>query len=228
MQYGYVRVSTPKQDMERQVRNIKKQYPDAHIVREVYTGTKQQGRKEFDKLYNGVKPGDTVIFDSVSRMSRDAKEGFMMYQELYKRGVSLIFLKEPYINTSVYQTALKSSVGLTGTPVDSILKGINDYLMELAKEQIHLAFLQAEKEVADLRQRTKEGIETARLNGKHIGQKKGAKLTTKKSVEAKKKIQKYNRAFGGMLTNEETWRLIGITKTTFYKYKKELQDELQA
>ena len=150
----------------------------------------------------------------------------MMYQELYKRGVSLIFLKEPYINTSVYQTALKSSVGLTGTPVDSILKGINDYLMELAKEQIHLAFLQAEKEVADLRQRTKEGIETARLNGKQIGQKKGAKLTTKKSVEAKKKIQKYNRAFGGMLTNEETWRLIGITKTTFYKYKKELLQEI--
>ena len=143
MQYGYVRVSTPTQNMERQVRNIKKQYPDAHIIREVYTGTKQQGRKEFAKLYKRVKPGDMIIFDSVSRMSRDAKEGFQMYQELYKRGVALIFLKEPYINTSVYQTALKSSVGFTGTPVDSILQGINDYLMELAKEQIHLAFLQA-------------------------------------------------------------------------------------
>lgn len=226
MQYGYVRVSTPKQDMERQVRNIKKQYPDAYIIREVYTGTKQQGRKEFAKLYKRVKPGDMIIFDSVSRMSRDAKEGFQMYQELYKRGVSLAFLKEPYINTSVYQTALKSSVGLTGTPVDLILEGINDYLMELAKEQIHLAFQQAEKEVSDLRQRTREGIETARLNGKQIGQKKGAKLTTKKSIEAKKKIQKYNRAFGGMLTNEETWRLIGITKTTFYKYKKELLQEI--
>lgn len=232
MKYGYVRVSTPKQDMERQVRNIKKQYPDAYIIRETYTGTKLQGRKEFDKLYqlvcSGNCSGNMIIFDSVSRMSRDADEGFQIYQKLYKKGVSLVFLKEPYINTSVYKKALESSMELTGTPIDLILEGINKYFRELAKEQIYLAFQQAEKEVSDLRQRTREGIETARLNGKQIGQKKGAKLTTKKSIEAKKKIQKYNRAFGGMLTNEETWRLIGITKTTFYKYKKELQDELQA
>lgn len=226
MQYGYIRVSTPKQDMERQVRNIWKQYPEAHIIRETYTGTKLQGRKEFNKLYKKVQSGDMIIFDSVSRMSRDAKEGFQIYQELYRKGISLVFLKEPYINTSVYKKALKNSVGFTGTPVDSILQGINEYLLELAKEQIYLAFQQAEKEVTDLRQRTKEGIETARLNGKQIGQKKGAKLTTKKSIEAKMKIQKYNRAFGGILTNEETWRMIGITKTTFYKYKKELLQEI--
>ena len=48
--------------------------------------------------------------------------------------------------------------------------------MALAKEQIRLAFDQAEKEVEDLHQRTREGIQTARLNGKQIGQRQGAKL----------------------------------------------------
>lgn len=48
--YGYCRISTPRQNIERQVRNIAAAYPTAHIVREVYTGTACQGRRELDKL----------------------------------------------------------------------------------------------------------------------------------------------------------------------------------
>ena len=61
------------------------------------------------------------------------------------------------------------------------MKGINEYLMALAKEQIKLAFEQSEKEVADLHQRTREGLLTARLNGKQVGRKKGIGFETKKS-----------------------------------------------
>lgn len=226
MDYGYVRISTPKQNMERQVRNIRSAYPDALIVREIFTGTKFQGRREMDKLLKTVRKGDTVIFDSVSRMSRNAEEGFSMYEALFQQEVSLVFLKEPHINTDVYRNALKNTVQMTGTHVDFILEGVNKYLMELAREQIRIAFGQAEKEVKDLHQRTKEGIETARLNGKQIGQKKGAKLVTKKSVRAKEKIRHYNKSFGGPLANEDTWKLAGICKTSFYKYKKELEEEL--
>ena len=94
--------------------------------------------------------------------------------------------------------------------------------MDLAKEQIRLAFEQAQDEVDHLHQRTKEGIEAARLHGKQIGQKPGAKLTTKKSLAAKEIIKKHNKDFGGSLSNEETWKLAGISKMTFYKYKNEL------
>ncbi len=52
--------------------------------------------------------------------------------------------------------------------MDFILDGVNKYLLALAKEQIRLAFEQAEKEVQDLHQRTAEGIETARLAGKQM------------------------------------------------------------
>lgn len=222
--YGYARISTPKQNIDRQIRNIKAAYPKAIILQDEYTGTKLS-RPNFDKLLKNVTKGDLIVFDSVSRMSRNATDGFMVYQELYNNGVELVFLKEPQIDTQTYKKAVASSVKLTGTAVDYILEGINKYLMELAKEQIKLAFEQAEKEVTDLRQRTKEGIITARLNGKQIGHQKGVKLTTQKSIAAKEIIRIHLIDFGGSLNNTECQRLAGISRNSFYKYKQELITE---
>lgn len=224
MLYGYCRISRAKQSIERQIRNIKSVFPDAVIVQEVFTRT-SLNRKEWQKLFKKAGCGDTIVFDSVSRMSGNAMEGFEAYEELYSRGVNLIFLKEPHINTDTYRKALESNIALTGSNVDYILEGVNRYLMTLAKEQIRLAFEQSEKEVQDLHQRTREGIETARLNGKQVGQKQGAKLNVKKEAPAKEQIKKYNKDFGGQLTNKETWELIGISKMTFYKYKREILEE---
>ena len=226
MIYGYCRISSSRQSSERQVRNIKKDFPEAIIVEEVFTGTKMYERRKFQNLLKKVKPGDTIVFDSVSRMSRDAEEGFKLYEELYNKGINLVFLKEPHINTDTYKNTLASSVPLTGTEVDFILEGINKYLMALAKEQIKLAFLQAEKEVQDLRQRTREGLITAKLNGKQVGCVKGTKLTTKKSIEAKKQIRKYSKDFNGTLKDTEVMKLIGISRNSYYKYKRELNTEM--
>ena len=64
------------------------------------------------------------------------------------------------------------------------------------------------------------------LPGKQIGQKPGIKLTTKKSVAAKDIIQKHNKSFGGSLNDVETIRQAGISRKTFYKYKRELLEEV--
>lgn len=225
--YGYVRISTRKQSIERQIRNIKAKYPEAVIVQETYTGTTID-RKEWSKLFSRVKEGDSIIFDSVSRMSRNAEEGFRTYEELFRRNVTLEFLKEPHINTSVYRNALENAIPMTGTTVDYILEGINKYLMALAKEQIRLAFEQAEKEVTDLHQRTKEGIETARLNGKQIGQRQGIVLITKKSRDAKEVIKKHSKDFCGTLNDIEVMKLTGLSRNTYYKYKRELKEGMVA
>lgn len=222
MEYGYCRISTRKQSIDRQIRNILKEYPEAKIVQEIFTGTKYQGRKELESLLKKVQPHDTIIFDSVSRMSRDAEEGFALYEELYNRGINLVFLKEPQINTDTYKKILANNVQLTGTNVDLILEGVNKYLMCLAKEQIRLAFVQAQKEVDDLHQRTSEGIKTARLKGKQIGQKPGATFETKKSIEAKKEILKKSKAFGGTYSDKDLMKVIGISRNSYYKYKKQL------
>ena len=214
--YGYARISRPQQSIDRQIRNIKSAYPDAVIVQEAYTGTRLD-RPEWQKLYRKLSKDDTVVFDSVSRMSRDAEEGFELYEELYQKGISLVFLKEPHINTDTYKKAMANQITMTGDKVDLILEGVNRYLMELAKEQIHIAFDQAEKEVQDLHQRTKEGIETARLNGKQIGQKLGRKLEVKKATPAKEKIKKYSKDFGGVLSDVECMKLTGLSRNTYYK-----------
>lgn len=221
MMYGYCRISRAKQSIDRQIRNIKAIYPEAVIIEEVFTRT-SINRKEWNKLVNKVKCGDTIIFDSVSRMSGNADEGFTAYENLYNNGVNLVFLKEPHINTDTYKQALQNNISLTGGTVDYILEGVNKYLLALAKEQIRLAFEQSEKEVNDLHQRTKEGIETARLNGKQIGQMQGAKLTTKKSVEAKRIIMLHSKDLCGTLSDTDVITLAKVSRKTYYKYKKEL------
>ena len=138
--YGYCRISTPQQNIERQVRNIAAAYPAAHIVREVYTGTASQGRKELDKLLRCVQPGDTIVFDSVSRMSRSAEEGCALYEALYTRGINLCFLKEPHINTDTYKQALQRQIGAapaTGSAatdrfVSGVMDALNRYTADLA------------------------------------------------------------------------------------------------
>ena len=158
-------------------------------------------------------------------MSRNADEGFSLYEELYNKGVNLAFIKEPHIDTDTYKKAMAINIELTGGNVDFIIEGVNKYLLALAKEQIKLAFAQAEKEVQDLHQRTREGIETARQNGKQIGQKKGAKLTTKKSISAKEQILRTNKDFGGTLNDADCMKLCGLARNTYYKYKRELKTE---
>ena len=236
--YGYCRISTSKQNIERQERNILQVFPKATIVKETYTGTKIIGRKDWNQLYKKIiKQAETknvrVTFDSVSRFSRSADEGCDLYEDLFRRGITLVFLKERHIDTDVYREALQRQIdiyintGNTATDklLNTIIEALNQFVLDLAKQQIRIAFEQAEKEVTDLHQRTKEGIETARLAGKQIGQKQGAKLNVKKAAPAKEQIKKYNKDFGGQLNNEETWKLIGISKMTFYKYKREIIEE---
>lgn len=231
--YGYCRISTPKQSIERQIRNIKKEYPEAVIVQEVYTGTKVQGRKEFQMLLKSATSGDTIVFDEVSRMSRNAEEGYQDYEKFFNRGVNLVFLKDPTINTDVYREALKGKIGPAVNTGDTdsdklmqtILDALNEYMLALVRKQIQLSFQQAEKEVEEVHQRTREGIATAKLHGKRIGTPKGSKLITKKSITSKKRIRELSKAFGGVLNDDDVRKICGISRNTFYKYKRELKME---
>lgn len=244
--YGYCRVSTSRQSIERQERNIIAAYPSVKIKKEVYTGTKVTGREVFNKLIGTleitknekgeeiykliggtVKAGDTIVFDEVSRMSRDAEEGFMYYKALLNNNIELEFIKEPYINTIMFKNALGNKIEQTGNAIaDKYIQTTNEVIELIAEQQIKIAFEQAEKEVKYLQQRTKEGIETARSEGKQIGIKKGQKLVTKKSIKAKEDIRKYSKDFSGSLNDAEVIKLAGISRNSFYKYKRELLEEV--
>ena len=230
MIYGYCRVSTKHQRITRQITNIQAIYPTATIIKEFYTGT-TQNRPLWDKLMKQIQSGDTIIFDSVSRMSRNAAEGFNDYKILYETGVHLEFINEPLINTSIFDSSrnhlLQISVQTGNAAVDDYFKGnialINNLLMALAEEQIKSAFAQSEKEVQDLHTRISQGMRESKRRGTQIGLKKGTTLTTEKSIKCKEIIKKHATDFGGTLSDKEVMMLCKISRNSYYKYKRELK-----
>ena len=230
MVFGYCRVSTTHQRITRQVTNIKQVEPSAVIIKEFYTGT-TQSRPNWEKLVCRLQHGDTIIFDSVSRMSRNAEEGFRDYKALYEKGVNLVFINEPLINTSVFDSSksnlLRITVETGNAAVDDYFKGnitlINNLLMALAEEQIKSAFAQSEKEVNDLHTRISQGMRESKRNGTRIGIEKGTVLVTKKSVECKEIIRKHSKDFNGTLEDGDVIKLCGISRNSYYKYKRELR-----
>ena len=227
--WGYVRISTAKQKIDRQIDNIRRQYPDAVIVSEAYTGTTLD-RPAWRKLEKQLKAGDIVVFDEVSRMSRNAAEGVELYERLFNDGVNLVFLKEPHINSSVYREKMNrqrekhSNTGSKATDklLDAIMDALHEYTIDLAREQIELAFKTAQQEVDYLHRRTSEGVRKAQLSGKTVGRAPGSIIETKKAKAAKEQIKKHSKDFGGTLSDVECMKLVGVARNSYYKYKREL------
>jgi DNA invertase Pin-like site-specific DNA recombinase len=236
--YGYCRISTAKQSLERQIENISKAYNNAEIITETYTGTKTD-RPEWSKLKaRAIKKATqgeqiTIVFDSVSRMSRNATEGFTEYKELFESGVTLVFLKEHHIDTDTYKNAMNNQIDMisdtgdtsTDKLINTIIGAIKEYQLALAEKQIQLAFEQAEKEVSDLQIRTKEGMKASGAAEKISKSKTGTTYTVKKSENAKQIIAKHYEGFGGSLTVKECIELAGISRNTFFKLARELKEE---
>lgn len=225
MIFGYCRVSTETQKIERQIENILTLAPGAKIFQEKFTGTTLE-RIEWQKLKKQVKPGDKIIFDSVSRMSRNSDEGAKEYFELMEKGIELEFIKEPYINTETYQEQLKLNDNIQISDNDlneTLIQGLREYLKRLAKKQIQIAFDQAEKEVQDLRQRTREGLRQTKMRGTILGRREGAIIITKKEKEMLEKIKKLSKDFNGTLKDKEILEILNLSRNTYYKYKKNIK-----
>lgn len=230
--YGYCRCSTKFQRIGRQVTNISKSYPEAIIYKEYFSGTTQK-RPQWKQLLKILQPGNILVFDSVSRMSRSAIDGYEDYKMLYEKGVKLVFLKEPLINSSVLDESSKRIVDIQfSTKNEAIdkyflgnIKLINELLLELTKEQIKEAFKQSQQEVEILKQRIKEGHAESRKLGIFPGLKKGRKLVTKASKKIKEIILNHSKDFNGTLKDTETIKLCECARNTYYKYKAELKTE---
>lgn len=230
--YGYCRISTMKQNLQRQIDNIKREYPAAVIITEAYTGTKI-ARPALNKLLKNIQAGDTLVFDEVSRMSRNAADGIELYTELFEKGVNLVFIKEPHINTAVYRDKLDkqieklNSTGSRATDklLESIMLALHEYTIDLAKEQIELAFKTAQAEVDFLHKRTSEGVQKAIAAGKIVGRQQGAKVETKKAKEMKVKIKALSKDFDGNNSDMEVMAITKLARNTYYKYKKLLLEE---
>ena len=194
-----------------------------------------------DKLLKIVKAGDTIVFDSVSRFSRDNVTGPQEYKRLFKDGVNLVFLNEPYINTDNYRKALEVAIPRTGTFVDPILEGVEEALLQLAEKQVQDAFDQANKELLDIRSRTSQALQKKLAENRNlpddekirIGTQKGDTFTTKKKQIAMQRIREgiergypdetiMNNIAGDLKKQLPDSKCKTISRNTYYEYKREL------
>lgn len=231
--YGYVRVSTVQQKTQRQIDNIKNFCSDAIILVEKQSGKDIEGRVVFRRLLDKVKPGDTIVFDEVSRMSRNAEEGFNLYLELMNNGINLIFLKERHIDTAEYQRRTQNHlqrIESNNAKMDNLINGIFGLIEEFEKENlkdnIRLAFEQAEHERIFLIKRVTEGKEKS---DKHQGRPIGSRnKNTEKADKIKQIIREQSKEFDGKFTDAKIMKeyVPTVSRNTYYKYKKELMEEI--
>ena len=239
--YGYMRVSTKHQDVGRQKVNILRVYPSAVLYEETHSGGDYNGCVVLNKLLKIVKAGDTIVFDSVSRFTRDNVTGLKEYKRLFKMGVNLIFLNEPYINTDNYRKALEVALPRTGTFIDPIIKGVEEALLQLAEKQVQDAFDQANKEMLDIRKRTSQALQKKMAENRilppdqqiRIGTQKGDTFTTKKKIIAMNRIREriekeypdeviMNNIVGDLMKQLPDSKCKTISRNTYYQYKREV------
>lgn len=96
--FGYARVSTEQQNLDRQLDMLQK-YGVDHIYNEKMTGTKRN-RPELDKLLERLTEGDTVVVESLSRLGRSTKDLIWLMETFNSKGVNLVSLKESIDTTT--------------------------------------------------------------------------------------------------------------------------------
>lgn len=108
-EFGYCSSGCTRPQFEKQINNINKKYPNAIIIKEVYSQT-DTDRTELSKLLAQLEKDDTLIVNSMDRLDRNPQKLLTYYKDMAGKGVKLIFLNQPYMNTELYQTAYMDMV----------------------------------------------------------------------------------------------------------------------
>ena len=150
MIYGYIRVSTTEQNLERQ--RAKMRDLGARIYSDKASG-KDLERPAYAALMQVVKPGDTILFDSLDRLGRNYDDITTEWRRLVGLGVNLKVLDLEFFDSEKF-----SEMGDLGVCLEDMLLSLLSYVAQTERQK-------------NL-QRQREGIEIAKAQGKYKGKKK--------------------------------------------------------
>lgn len=190
MNYGYARVSTTGQKLDRQLEDLKKNVIDyKHIYADKESG-KDFNRTNYIKMVKKLKPGDVLFIKTIDRLGRNYNMILEEWRILTKqKGVDIVVIDMPLLDTRIKG---KNLVG----------KFISDVVLEV------LSFV-AENERETLRQRQKEGIRIAKAKGVKFG---------RPSVNPPDNflhiVKDYKQ---GIISTKDAIKLSGLSKGTFYR-----------
>ena len=198
MNYGYARVSTIAQNLDRQLDELTKLGIDEnHIYTDKESG-KDFDRKNYKKLVRKLKPGDVLFIKSIDRLGRNYNMVLDEWRFLTKeKGVDIVVIDMPLLDTRIEG---KNLVG----------KFIADVVLQV------LSFV-AENERETMRQRQAEGIKMAKLRGVKFGR------PPLDIPEGFLDIAKsYKR---GEITSSQAVTMSGLTRGTFYRKLKIIESK---
>ena len=185
--YGYARVSTARQNEDRQLQALK----GAGVPSENVFVDKQSGkdfeREQYKKLLANLRPNDALYIKSIDRLGRNYREILVQWQTLTKElGVDVVVLDMPLLDT-------RRGKDLLGT-------FISDVVLQI------LSFV-AENERANILQRQREGIEAAKARGVKFGRPRRALPDNFKEIVALRRA--------GFLTEAAAAKECGLPLSTF-------------
>jgi DNA invertase Pin-like site-specific DNA recombinase len=198
MLYGYARISTAEQSLKRQIKELEARGIDKkNIYKDFSTGKDFKDRIEYQKLLDICSVGDTIVFTSLDRFSRNVKETVKQLEILEKRGLKAIFLKEN---------------------ISTEMKGVAELIISIFSWV-------AEQERITLLERQKRGYEALERNDKgRLISKKGTLIGGKEKVFSNQQLNMLKEYKEGKSTYNLTQlaKILEVSRPTIYKKLKEI------
>lgn len=210
--FKYMRIST-KEERGKQKYNRQEKAIDTYArengiefvaeFKEDESGKDFDNRKEWQRLEKLLQSGDTVIFKDISRFTREAENGYAKYMELLEKGINLVFLDNPTVNTDYIKELLNVA------EQQNLIAKIS--LENTIKLLLYVELDRAEQERLILINRIKAGITAS---GKKQGRKEGVPI--KLSETLKEDIREYLKDRN--ITKAEVMKKHNISRNTLIKY----------
>ena len=196
MKYGYIRVSTQQQNIDRQIDAMKELGLDDKELFIDYESGKDFNRKNYKKLIRKLKKDDLVIIKSIDRLGRDYNMIIEEWRLITKeKEADIMVIDMPLLDTRIEG---KNLVG----------KFISDIVLQV------LSFV-AQNERETMRVRQAEGIKTAKARGVKFGRPR-ITLPNNFEIVARQYLNKE-------ITNKKACEILNMTRGSFYRYLKELK-----
>ena len=195
--YGYCRVSTKEQNLDRQIQALKEYgVNDRDIITDKQSG-KDFNREGYQTLKNTLlRAGDTLVIKELDRLGRDMQQIKDEWQQLQKNGINIVVIDNPILDT-------EGKTDLEKTLISNIVFELLSYM--------------AEKEREKIRQRQAEGIAEAKAKGKHLGRPRAEYPELWEWY--------YSQWKSGDITAVKAMELLNLKKNTFYKLVKEYENK---
>lgn len=205
MKYGYARVSSTDQNLERQLRMLREYISDDRYIITDKASGKDFNRKGYNTLVGTAETapmlhsGDLLIITSLDRLGRNYKEIKDQWQHItYDLDVDIKVLDMPLLDTSQGSDSLDRR-----------------FIVDLV---LQILSYTAEKERENIRKRQRQGIEAAKASGKYLGRPKANFPENWENI--------YNEWKSESISAVKAMQLLGLKKTTFYKLVKIFEESV--